>query len=307
MPLKAGIGDQRLGISKEKTNSQPPTTNPRLLGIIAGIGDLPKAVATEAKKIGYRVTGIALHPPADESLKDYVDDFYKIRIGRFGAIIKTLKKLSIRETVMAGKVSKSLLYQNKASLMPDLRAVKFLLSLKDYSDNTFMQAISAELKKEGITLLSTTAFTKDLLTPEGVLTKKHPLKRQWKDMEFGWKIVKEIGKLDIGQTIIVKDMAVMAVEAIEGTDEAILRGGSLAKENAVVIKASKPQQDMRLDVPVVGMNTLLAMKKVKAGLLALEAGKSIIIDKERFIKEADRAEIAVVGVNPEMQNLKFKM
>src|SRR3990172_6766590 len=289
MSLKKGIREQGLGISKQPTtNYQLPTPiftdpqPPRLLGLIAGMGDLPMAIALEAKKTGYRVTGIALQPPADESLKDYVDDFYKIRIGRFGTIIKTLKKLSIKETVMAGKVPKSLLYQNKASLMPDIRAVKFLLSLKDYSDDTFMQAISAELKKEGITLLNITAFTKNLLTPEGVLTKKHPQKTQWKDIEFGWRTV--------------KDMGFMAVEAIEGTDEAILRGGSLAKENAVVIKAGRPQQDMRLDVPVVGINTLLTMKKVKASLLALEAGKSIIVDKERFIKEADKAEIAVVGI-----------
>src|SRR4030067_3799069 len=114
--------------------------------------------------------------------------------------------------------------------MPDLRAVKFLLSLKDYSDDTFMQAISAELKKEGITLLNTTAFTKNLLTPEGVLTKKHPQKNQWKDIEFGWRIVKEIGRLDIGQTIIVKDMAGMAVEAIKGTGGTILKGGGLSRE-----------------------------------------------------------------------------
>ncbi len=281
-------------IFKEIPNTPSPST--KNLGLIAGLGDLPKAIAAEAKKMGYRVTGIALQPPADESLKPYVDDFYKIRIGRFGTIIKTLQKHSIRETVMAGKVPKGLLYQDKTSLMPDLRAVKFLLSLKDYSDNTFMQAISSELKKEGITLLNTTAFTKNLLTPEGALTKRHPSKHQWKDIEFGWKIVKEIGKLDIGQTIIVKDMAVMAVEAIEGTDEAILRGGSLAKEHAVVVKASKPHQDMRLDVPVVGINTLSTMKKVKANVLALEAGKSIIVDREKFIKEADREEIAVVGI-----------
>ncbi len=279
---------------KEIHNSPSPST--KSLGLIAGLGALPKAIAAEAKKMGYRVTGIALQPPADESLKPCVDDFYKIRIGRFGTIIKTLQKHSIRETVMAGKVPKGLLYQDKTSLMPDFRAVKFLLSLKDYSDNTFMQAISDELKKEGITLLNTTAFTKNLLTPEGVLTGRHPSKHQWKDIEFGWKIVKEIGKLDIGQTIIVKDMAVMAVEAIEGTDEAILRGGGLAKEHAVVIKASKPQQDMRLDVPVVGMNTLSIMKKAKANVLALEAGKSIIVDRERFIKEAEKAEIAVVGI-----------
>jgi DUF1009 family protein len=274
----------------------PPLSSTKTLGLIAGKGDLPKAIASEAKKNGYRVIAIALHPPADDSLKPFVDGFYKIRIGRFGEIIKLLKKFYITEAVMAGKVSKSLLYQDKKNLVPDLRAVKFLLSLKDYSDNTFMQAISSELKKDGITLLKTTAFTKNLLTPEGVLTKKHPQKNQWRDIEFGWRIAKEIGRLDIGQTIVVKEAAVMAVEAIEGTDEAIIRGGNLAKEGAVVIKVSRPRQDMRLDVPVVGVDTLFSMKKAHAEVLALEAEKSIIIDKENFIKEADKVGIVVIGV-----------
>lgn len=268
----------------------------RLLGLIAGKGDLPKAIASEAKKNGYRVIAIALQPSADDSLRPFVDDFYKIHIGRFDEIIKLLKKFSIKETIMAGKVSKGLLYQNKKGLMPDIRAIKFLLSLKDYSDNTLMQAISSELKKDGITLLKTTTFTKNLLTPEGVLTKKHPQKNHWRDIEFGWKIAKEIGRLDIGQTIVVKEAAVMAVEAIEGTDEAIIRGGNLAKDGAVVIKVSRPNQDMRLDVPVVGFDTLFSVKKAHAEVLALEAEKSIIIDKEDFIKLADKVGIIVVGV-----------
>lgn len=278
------------------TETYTPASSTKTLGLIVGKGELPKAVASEAKKGGYRVIAIALQPPADESLRPFVDDFYRIRIGRFGEITKLLKKFSITKAVMVGKVSKSLLYQDKKNLMPDLRAVKFLLSLKDYSDNTFMQAISTELKKDGITLLKTTDFTKKLLTPEGVLTKKHPQKSQWRDIEFGWRIAKEIGRLDIGQTIVVKEASVMAVEATEGTDKAIMRGGNLAKEGAVVIKISKPQQDMRLDVPVVGIDTLFTMRKVNAKVLAIEAGKSIIVDKERFIKEADKAEIAVVGI-----------
>lgn len=294
-------------MSLKELPPQPLTPNPRLLGLIAGMGDLPRAIALEAKKIGYRVTGIALQPIADESLRPYVDDFHKIPIGRFGKIIKLLKKSSTTEAAIAGKVPKSILYQDKKSLLPDLRATKFLFSLKDRSDNTFMQAISNELKKEGITLLKTTTFTKNLLTPEGVLTKKHPKKSQWRDIEFGWRIAKEIGRLDIGQTIIVKEMAVMAVEAIEGTDKTILRGGILAGEGAIVIKVSKPQQDMRLDVPVVGIDTLLTMKKVKAKILALESGKSIIVDRENFIREADKTGIVVVGVNFEMQNAKCKI
>jgi len=290
MPIEAGIRGQGTGISKEKTNLRP-------LGLIAGSGDLPKAIAIEAKRMGYRVIAIALQPLANESLASFVDDFYKISIGRFGRIIKTLKESSTAEAVMAGKVPKDILYKHKKNLLPDLRATRFLISLKDYSDMTILEAISNELKKDGITLLRTTTFTKNLLTHEGVLTKKHPHKNQWRDIEFGWKIAREIGRLDIGQTVVVKEMAVMAVEAIEGTDEAILRGGTLAKDGAVVVKVSKPRQDMRLDVPTVGIDTLHAMKKVCAGILALEAERSIIIDKERFINEADKAGIVVVGVS----------
>jgi hypothetical protein len=273
----------------------PSVSLSKNLGLIAGKGDLPKAIASEAKKKGYRVIAIALQPLADESLRSFVDDFHMIPIGRLGAIIRLLKKFSVSEAVMAGKVPKGLLYKDKKSLMPDLKAVKFLFSLKNYSDDTFLQAIKTELEKNGVRLLKTTVFTESLLTPEGVLTKKHPKKSQWKDIEFGWRIAKEIGRLDIGQTIVVRHAAVMAVEAIEGTDEAIRRGGSLS-EDTTVIKVSRPRQDMRLDVPVVGVDTLSTMKKVKAKVLALEAEKSIIVDREKFIKEADKAGIVVVGI-----------
>ncbi|MEF9426286.1 MAG: UDP-2,3-diacylglucosamine diphosphatase LpxI [Candidatus Mariimomonas ferrooxydans] len=269
----------------------PPDSSSKTLGLIAGEGNLPMVVASEAKKMDYRVLAIALQPPADGSLKPFADNFYKVHIGRFGEILRLLKKFSAEQAVIVGKVSKRLLYSNKKSIMPDLRAIKLLFSLKDRTDDTFMQAISNVLKENGIKLLKTTSFTKKLLTPEGILTRKHPKKSQWKDIEFGWKIAKETGRLDIGQTIVVKGTAVMAVEAIEGTDEAIMRGGSLAEHGAVIIKVSKPQQDMRLDVPVVGIDTLSVMKKVNAKVLALEAGKSIIVDKESFIKEADKAEL----------------
>jgi hypothetical protein len=275
---------------------KPSISSEKKLGIIAGQGELPGAIVLEAKKMGYSVTAILLRPFADESIKEYTDSFYEIPIGRFGKIIKFLKQSSISEIVIAGKVPKGILFQDKKSLMPDLRAIRFLLSLKDYSDTTLLQAISNELKNDGIKILKTTTFTKDLLTTEGVLTKRHPRKDQYRDIRFGWRIAKEIGRLDIGQTIVVKDMAVMAVEAMEGTDEAILRGGRLAKKDSVVIKVSKPHQDLRFDVPVVGIHTLSIMKRVNASLLVLEAEKSIILEKEKFIKEADKAGIIVVGV-----------
>lgn len=272
-----------------------PVTFKRL-GLIAGMGELPIAIASEAKKMGYRVAAIALQPPADESLKAFADDFHKINIGRLGGLIALLKKLSITDVIMAGKVSKELLYKNKKSLIPDMRAAKLLFSLKDRSDDTIMLAVVKELEKDGIKLHKTTTFVKNLIAHEGTLTDKKPSKGEWADIEFGWKIAKKIGKLDIGQTVVVKDKAVMAIEAIEGTDETIIRGGNLAEHGAVVVKVSKPQQDMRFDVPVVGIITLESMKKSKAKVLAIEAGKCIIIDRKKFAKEADRAGIVIVGM-----------
>lgn len=273
-----------------------PSGSFKTLGLIAGTGRLPIAVASEAKKMGYKVIAIALNPPADESLKPFADDFYKVNIARFGSLIKLLKKLSITNAVMAGKVSKALLYKHKTDLVPDLKAVKLLFSLKNRSDDTIMTAVVNELEKNGIKFHHTTAFTKKLLAPEGVLTNKKPSKNDMKDIEFGWDIAKKIGQLDIGQTVVVKNSAVMAVEAIEGTDEAIKRGGNLAEKDAVVIKVSKPQQDLRFDVPVVGIDTITLMKKAAARVLAVEAGKCIIIDMEKFIKEADRVGIVVAGI-----------
>ncbi len=269
---------------------------PKTLGLIAGMGDLPAAVASGARKMGYRVVAIALQPPADESLRPVADDFHKINIGRFGGLISLLKKQSITEAVMAGKVPKRLLYANKAGLVPDLKAVKLLFSLKNRSDDTIMKAVVAELEKNGIRFHKTTAFIKDLLAPEGVMTRLKPSRGEMRDIEFGWDIAKKIGRLDIGQTVVIRDQAVMAVEAMEGTDEAVRRGGALAGKDAVVVKVSKPRQDMRFDVPVVGSGTLASMKASGARVLAVEAGKCIIIDKENFIKEADGAGLVVTGI-----------
>jgi len=269
---------------------------PDKLGLIAGMGGLPLALASEARKMGHYIVAIALQPPADESLKPLVDEFHKISVGRFGGLLSLLKKQSITNVVMAGKIPKTLLYENKARIIPDLKAVKLLFSLKNHSDDTIMSAVVRELESKGITVHNTTDFTKDLLVTEGVMTRSQPSRKALQDIDFGWGIAKNIGGLDIGQTVVVKNLAVMAVEAIEGTDMAISRGGKLAEKDGVVIKVSKPQQDMRFDVPVVGIETLRTMKKVSAQVLALEADKCIIVDRELFIKEADKSGIVVVGV-----------
>lgn len=264
------------------------------IGIISGIGELPAIIAKDAKERGFRVITIAIENLAPSRISEFSDEIKWINAGKLSEIIKTLKGFQVTEAIMAGKVPKSLLY--KSGITPDLRAVKLLFSLKDRSDDSILNAITKELESEGIRIVETASFSPHLLTPEGVLTMEGPSEDEWKDIEFGWNIAKGVGKLDIGQTVVVKGQAVMAVEAIEGTDETILRGGKWAGEGAVVVKVSKPHQDMRLDVPVTGLETLKAMIKVRARVLAVEAQKSIIIDRELLVREAADAGITVVGV-----------
>lgn len=271
------------------------------IGLISGKGELPLAIALDARSRGYNIVAVAIESLADESLSTLVNEIKWLNVGKLGEMIKFFKKSGIKEAVMAGKVPKSVLY--KAKVSPDLRAMKMLFTLKDRKDDSILLAITNELKKDGITLLNTTEFCSDLLAPEGVMTKKGPTGHEWEDIEFGWNIAKEIGRLDIGQTVVVKNKAVMAIEAIEGTDEAIKRGGQLAGEGSVVIKVSKPQQDMRFDVPVIGLDTLNVIIEAHARVLAIETKKCIVLNREQMIKEANKAGISIVGYSkPRVRN-----
>lgn len=263
------------------------------LGIIAGTGELPSAIASEASALGYKVIGIALEPLADSSLSSYVDELKSVNVGKLGKVIDSLKKSGVREAIMAGKVSKTLLYTSR--ITPDLRAVKLLFSLRDRRDDSILLAVAEELEKEGIRLLDITMFSSGLLAPEGILTKMGPSPEQWEDIKFGWRIAKQIGGLDIGQTVVIKNRAVMAVEAIEGTDEAIRRGGKLAGKDAVVVKVSKPNQDMRFDVPVIGLDTIETMIDAHAVVLAVESQKCLILNREKIIEVSKKAGISIVG------------
>ncbi|MCX7793047.1 MAG: UDP-2,3-diacylglucosamine diphosphatase LpxI [Thermodesulfovibrionales bacterium] len=263
------------------------------IGLIAGSGELPCLIAEEAKKQGYSVFTVALKELASHDIARCTDEIEWISVGKLGSIIDSLKKASVKEAVMAGKAPKELLY--KSPVIPDLRAIKLLMSLKDRKDDTIMLAIVEELKKEGIHILNTTDFARSLLIKEGILTKRKPSKVQMADVEFGYRIAKEIGRLDIGQTVVIKDRAVMAVEAIEGTDRAIKRGGELAGGGAVVVKVSKPQQDLRFDVPVAGLHTIRSMKESGCTVLALEAERCLFIQKEEAVKEADNEGMIILG------------
>ncbi len=264
------------------------------LGLVVGQGELPRALAQEAKRQGYSVVAVALEGVTDASVEEYADKVGWFKPGRMGAMINFLKENRVEGLVSAGKIPKSILF--RSALSPDMRLITFLFRLRTRGDDSIITGLSREIERDGIKLLDMRDFARDLLMPEGTLTRRAPDREEWKDIEYGMMIAKEIGRLEIGQTVVVKDMAVMAVEAMEGTDEAIGRGGRLAGGGATVVKVSRPAQDMRFDVPVVGLRTLGVMKESGVSVLALEAEKSIFFQREEFIAEADAAGIAVVGL-----------
>ena len=266
-----------------------------LIGLIAGSGGLPHAVAEGVRSRGNRLAVFGLKGLADEGLSSGAERYYSIEVGKLGKLVKSILECGVRSVVFAGKVSKTLLYG--LNIVPYLRAVKLLYSLKDRKDDTIMLALLDELGKEGIQVLETTAFTGHLLATEGCMSRKKPTAGQEADIAFGARMAREMGRLDIGQTVVVRNRAVMAVEAIEGTDEAIRRGGALCREGAVVVKICKPQQDLRFDLPATGLRTIETMRSVEAACLAIEAGRTIVIERESVLNAANAAGIAIVALD----------
>lgn len=265
------------------------------LGLITGQGNMPRVIAMEGKRQGFSIVAVALSGLTEDSVEHYADTVKWFKAGKAGEVIKYLKENGVQEAVFAGKFPKSLIV--KGALSPDLRLIKFLFNLKDRGDDTILNAVGKELARDGIRLLDMRDLSSGLLAPEGTLTRRKPGKEEWKDIEYGFRVAKGVGSLEIGQAVVVKGKAVMAVEAIEGTDEAILRGGRLAGGGAVVVKVSRPEQDMRLDVPVVGLTTMDCMIEAGIAVLALEAGSSILLERAEFMRRADEAGISVVGIS----------
>lgn len=267
----------------------------KVIGLIAGLGELPVMMAAEAVSQGYSVVTVALSGLGSEELARHSAAIESINPGKLDAIFKFLKRHGVTEAVMGGKVPKIKLFDGGINF--DMRTMMAYIKLKDRNDDTLINAVAAEFKKEGITLRDMREFCPALMTPTGTLTRRKPTGDEAADLAYGFEMAKAIGRLDIGQTIVVKGCAVIAVEAIEGTDEAIRRGGQLASgPGAVVVKVSRPKQDMRFDVPVMGLATLAVMREAQVRAVGLEADKSIIVNREEFIAEADRAGIAVVGM-----------
>jgi hypothetical protein len=270
------------------------TQEPReTIGLIAGGGQFPLLIAEAAKKRGLGIVAVAHLGETDPSLSDRVDEIIWIRLGQLGQMIKALKKKEVKKGLLAGTITKRRMFED---IRPDLKGLAVISRLAIFHDDRILRAVADELAREGIEIVSSTQYLPELLAPQGCLTKRKPNRSEKEDIDFGFRVAKELGRLDIGQCVVVRKKTILAVEAIEGTDAAIRRGGNLAREGAVVIKVSKPNQDLRFDVPAVGLGTMKAMAEVKAAVLAVESGKTLLFDKNEMMTYADQLRVAIVSV-----------
>lgn len=262
-------------------------------GLIAGDGLLPVKMAQYAKDNGFDVIALSLSSDNFKQLKKYCSKVYSCSPGEVMKIEKILKDEEIKQLTFLGKVHKGLLLKRPKF---DSKALELLKTAKKLNDDEVMLGIVREMEKVGVTVLDQTIFIKNLMIPAGVLGRLNPTSEQMDDVNYGFALAKEMGKLDIGQSVVVKNKMIMAVEAIEGTDKCIIRGAKLARKNASVIKVAKPSQDKRFDIPTVGLKTLQTMKKYNASLLTVEANETIIVDQEKVIKFADKNNIVIMAV-----------
>ncbi|HKA14935.1 MAG TPA: UDP-2,3-diacylglucosamine diphosphatase LpxI [Myxococcota bacterium] len=266
-----------------------------VLGLIAGQGVFPLEVARTARRRGVRVSCVALRDQTRPEIENAVESITWIYPGEVAAGLAAFRAAGVRDVVMAGKVSKSDLFQNPGALRLDADAADMIGDLADRKDDTILGKLADFLETLGLHLLPQYALTPELLAEAGVLTRAQPSQAQRADIAFGFPIAKTIGDLDIGQTIVVKDRAVLAVEAIEGTDAAIRRAGAIAA-GACAVKVAKPGQDPRFDVPTIGPSTVAVLAEAKIAVLAIEAGATVVLEREAVVREADRHGIAIVAV-----------
>ncbi len=271
------------------------------IGVIAGAGRFPLLVVEGAKRAGCGVDVIGLRGLADPVIAARADRFRWSGVARLGQWIRTLRGWGDSRAILAGSVKKTEMYGRLRLLryLPDWTSLRlWFFTVADKRNDSVLRAVADRLAASGITLESCVRYCVEDLAPEGVLTRRQPSARQLEDVEFGWRLAKEIGRLDIGQSIAVMETEVIAVEAIEGTDRMIERAGQLCKRGGwMLIKVAKPGQDMRFDVPTVGPETIENLKRHGAGMLVVEAGKTLMVDQGKTIAAAERAGMVVMGVS----------
>jgi DUF1009 family protein len=260
------------------------------VGLIAGNGRFPLIFARTARAEGVEVVAVAHEGETLPELAGVVDAITWIKVGELGRMIGTFREAGIDRAVMAGGIRKAALLEHFA---PDERGMQFLARLGSLGDDTLLRGVAGELEGDGIRIVESTLFLSTLLSPDGSLTTKVPDEAQWADIRHGFAVAKAIGRWDIGQSVVVKSSIVLAVEAIEGTDATIQRGG---RSGAVVVKVSKPQQDLRFDVPAIGPETVRVCTAAGIAVVALEAGKTLLLDKDELLSLADAHGLSIVGV-----------
>jgi DUF1009 family protein len=262
-------------------------------GLIAGNGKFPFMVIEGARQSGAQVAVAAIREETDPDIERVADNFTWVGIGQLGRMIRFFKDEGVEKAMMAGQVKHVQIFSRA---VPDVRMLKVLLKLPRRNTDSLIGAIATELQNEGIELIDSTYFLQDYLPKVGSLTKRQPDTREREDIEYGLEIAREIARLDLGQTIVVRGKACVALEAMEGTDETIRRAGTLAHGRLTVVKIAKPDQDMRFDVPVVGVPTLEAMNSAGATCLCITAGKTLMFDRDEMIRLANEKKIAIIAV-----------
>jgi DUF1009 family protein len=276
------------------------------IGLVAGWGRFPVLVAQALKAAGHQVYCVALRDHADPALAEICDEFYPAGVARLGWHIRYFHRRGITQATLAGKIFKHKLLFRKLgwlSLVPDLTTIRtffplFVTRQKNRNDDSLLSVVVEEYARSGITLAPATDFAPELLVKLGPLTRRQVTSAERDDIAFAWQLAKEIGRLDIGQSVVVKGRAVLAVEAVEGTDECIRRAGALCPQGGfTVVKVAKPQQDMRFDVPTIGILTVQNLVAAGGKVLAIEAGKTILLDEPDVVRLADQHGLAIVAID----------
>ena len=265
---------------------------PDILGIIAGNGVYPRLLADAARRAGVkRIVAAAFTDETDDRLVSKVDEVYWMRVGQLAKLISSFQSAGVANAIMAGQIAP----KNLFDLRPDWKTLLLLARLKRRNAESIFAAIGDELAQAGITLLSATSFLDDCLAPAGLIAGRKLSRREEEDVTFGFEIAREISRLDIGQTVVVKNGTVLAVEGFEGTNEAIKRGGALGRKDAIMVKVAKPTQDMRFDVPVIGVATVEVAAEAHLRVIAIEAGRTLLLEKNELVAAAARSNISIVA------------
>jgi len=265
---------------------------PDVLGIIAGNGVYPKQLAQAARRAGVkRIAAAAFTNETDPAIGQYVDRVEWLRVGQLSKLLNFFRLENVAHAIMAGQIAPKNLFE----LRPDWKALLLLAGLRQRNAESIFSAVAGELAKAKVDLLPATTFLEDCLAPGGLIAGRKLSRREEEDVDLGWKVAKQIARLDIGQTVIVKNGTVLAVEAFEGTNDAIRRGGTLARTGAVMVKVAKPDQDMRFDVPVIGLETIRTAAQAKLHAIAVEAGKTLLLERQEVVDLAAKSGISLLA------------